>query len=780
MAKKAPKDPGDTKDRAEGKALLTKIRERWKVMKEADQSNREKALEDIKFLHEPGAQWDATVKKERGDRPCYEFNKLRVTCKRVINHIRANRPAWKVRAVEDGDKDTADVNDGLLRNIWNISDGDTIVDYAAEYVVGGGMGAWRVATEYSSDTAFNQDIFVRAIKNPFCLYADPSATDSLKRDASDWILTERISNKAYDERYPKAKRVSFDDLEFDDEEEWQGDEETRVCEYWYKKPHARTLALLPDGKTVYAEEVPEGVKPVRTREVNCPKIYSVIASGDAILEGPTEWAGKLFPFVQPHGEWIVIDGKVIWYGLTRHSKDAQREYNASRTAIAETIASTPTAKYWMTPEQYKGLAKSIADAHKQNMPVAFYNADPKAPGPPARMGGADVPAALVQEAMLSSDDIKGTSGIFDSSLGNQTNETSGVAIRSRQQQGEIATYNVPDNIAKAMKLTGEILLDLVPKIYDTARSIRILGPDLAEKYVKINTPEMDPQTGEIKVTNDVTRGKYDLTVTTGPSFSTQRQEAAEMYTQMGQAIPQLWGIAGDYMIKATDLPYSQQIAERIKTMLPPQIQQMESEGKPLPPEVQQAMQQAAQAMEMVDQKAQLVHQAAQEVEQSKAESDKAKAEAQAAVQQIRTEQAKFEAKVATELAKIATQRAQLDVQAAQLGTQSAQLDAQGVQIQGESQKLETERGKVVLADEAAQAIENIKGLAAEFGQLAMSVADTLQPPPPPKTKKVIRTKGRQGADLVAQIDEVTEDGQVVGTRQARVTRKGGEIVGELT
>jgi hypothetical protein len=776
MAKKAKTEPSETKERSEAKALLTKIRDRYKIMAEADQENRRKALEDIKFLHEPGAQWDEAVRKERGDRPCYEFNKLRVTCKRVINHIRANRPQWKVRAVEDGDKDTADVYDGLLRNIWNVSDGDTIVDYAAEYVVGGGMGAWRVTTEYSSDSAFEQDIFIRAIKNPFCLYADPSATDSLKRDAEDWILTERISNNSYDERYPKAKRVSFEDIEFDDDEEWQGDEETRICEYWYKKPHKRTLALLPDGKTVEEDQIPAGVKPVRTREVSSPKIYSVIASGDAILEGPTEWAGKHFPFIQPHGEWIVIDGKVHWYGLTRHSKDAQREYNFSRTSIAETIASTPTAKYWMTPDQFKGLGKHIADAHAQNLPVAFYNPDPKSPGPPQRLGGADVPAALMQEAMLSSEDIKATSGIFDASLGNKSNEQSGIAIRSRQQQGEIATYNFMDNIAKGMKLTGEILIDLCPKILDTARSIRILGADLSEKYVKINTPEQDPETGEIRVVNDLTRGKYDLTVTTGPSFSTQRQEAAEVYSQIGQAIPQLWGLAGDYMMQAMDLPYSQQIAERLKLMLPPQIQQQMGEGKPIPPEVQAVMQQAEQAMAMVQQQSQLIQQAAQEVEQSKAESDKAKAEAQSAIQQIKTEQAKFEAKVATELANIATQRAQLDVQA-------AQLTVQGTQVQSESEKLESERGKVVLADEAQVAIENIKGLAAEFGNMAMAVADKFAPPPPPpppKTTKRIRAKRREGKDLVADIEEVTEDGQVVGTRQARVTRKGGEIVGELT
>ena len=251
-AKAEPK--ADAKERSELKDLLKRIRDRYKVMVEADDTNRKLAMADLKFVHEPGFQWDETLKRERGDRPCYEFNKLRITIKRVINHIRANRPAAKVRGVEDGDKDTAEIYEGQIRNIWNTSDADTVVDYASEYVVAGGMGAWRVTTEYSDDTVFDQDIFIRAIKNPFCLYADPSASDPFKRDAEDWILTEKMANSTFDAKYPKAKRVSFDDVSFDDDDQWEEEEQTRVCEYWYKKPYTKTLYLLKDGKTV--EEVP--------------------------------------------------------------------------------------------------------------------------------------------------------------------------------------------------------------------------------------------------------------------------------------------------------------------------------------------------------------------------------------------------------------------------------------------------------------------------------------------------------------------------------------------
>jgi hypothetical protein len=378
------------------------------------------------------------------------------------------------------------------------------------------MGAWRINTKYSTDTVFDQDIVIEPIKNPFTLYADPTAADPIKRDAEDWILTYSVSNAAYERRWPKADRTSFEDTEFDDDEEWTEDETVRICEYWYKEPAMKTLVLLADGKTVDKAKWDGAAQIVKERTIKCHKVMMCIASGDSILEGPTEWAGYEFPFIQVYGDWLVVDGKVMWYGLTRHSRGAQISYNYTRTAITETIALAPQAKFWATPENAKGQLKNWEEAHRKLFPFLLYSPDPKTSGQaPARMGGPDVPVALMQESQIASEEIKATSGIFDNSLGQQGNETSGRAIAQRQRQGEIATFNYSDNMAKGIRRTHEILIDLIPKIYDTARSVRILGVDGAEKYVKINAPTQDPRTGEMVTQNDLTRGKYDVTVTVG-------------------------------------------------------------------------------------------------------------------------------------------------------------------------------------------------------------------------------------------------------------------------
>ena len=638
--------------------LVVRARQRTKVMMDADRENRQAAVADLRFLHVPGAQWEDYVKRERGDlRPCYEFNKLRITVKRIVNDMRANRPQGKVRAVNDGAVETAEGLEGVIRNVWNTSDGDTIIDYAAEYQVGCGMGAWRITTDYMSDDSFDQMPKVLPIRNPFCLFADPSAQDFMKRDAEDWSYTDKISKASFEARYPDVEPCSFEETEFEDDEDWETDERVRICEYWYKEPVLKTLYLLDNGATVDAATEDgdkaaierAGLKILKERQVKSHKIMMCIVGGtDKLLEGPTEWAGTQHPFIQVYGEYVIIEGKAYWFGLARNGKDAQRSYNYSRTNAIESVALAPQAKYWATAKQAAGLTDQWAVAHKTNMPFMLYNADSAVPGPPVRMGSADVPVALIQEMQLASEDIKAVTGIYDASLGAQGNETSGKAINARQRQGEIATYNYMDNLAKGIQRTWELLVDICPKVIDTERTLRILGHDGAEDYVTFN--KIDPATGN--TINDLSTGTFDVTVTVGPSFATVRQEAAEVYSQMANTDQNLMLVAGDLVHKSMDYPYSQEIAERYRAMLPPQIQQMLGKDKKLPPEVQAAMAQVQQMSQMVEQKGQLVTAAEQELKELQASAKGDAASAKLAQANLKTQEVEFAAQLdKVELAK---------------------------------------------------------------------------------------------------------------------------------
>jgi hypothetical protein len=740
------------------KELLVKARQRFKVMRDSDQKNREAALDDIKFIHVPdglnseGGQWDENMLHHRGKRPAYVFNKLRVTMKRIINDIRANTPSAKVRGVEGGDKKVAEIYEGLIRNIWNTSDGDTIIDGASQYMVSGGYGAWRIKTEYSSNTAFEQSLKVEEILNPFCLFCDPSAKDSAKRTARDWILTEKMSEKAFAEKYPKAEKVNFDDHEFDDDDDWFSDEdnEVRIAEYWYKVPHQKDIMQLVDGKVVDVDEVdvpdeqiaryPDGSPKIRT--VDTHKIMMCVVSGDSILEGPTEWVGSMFPFVVVYGEHFVVDGKIIWYGAGRWAKDAQRSYNVARTAISETIAQAPQAKWWVTPKQAEGHVENWDEAHVKNFPFLQFNPDPQSPGPPMRMGGAEIPIALIQESQIASEEINMTTGRYQNDIGAPNSASSGKQEQIRNAQGDLATYNYPDNIGKGMQRTYELLIDCIPKVYDTERELRILGTDGAEDYKTVNTFGRDPETGEPVKINDLSIGTYDVTVTLGPSYSTKRQEATDALQPLLQANPDLMPLIGDLVFKILDMPYSDDIAERLTALHPPAIQQMLAQEGDMPPEVMGMMQQAEQAMQLVEQQAQEVQQQAQEAEIAKADVEKLLAN-------LDKEQAQFEAKIAKETARIVEQQAKLTID-------NVNSDRAGV-LENARQEAQAEiaRFTEALAKDTAEFLQFYQGVTEELSKTATATMEEI------KTQKgkgrVVKFKARRENGELVGIPEYAED-----------------------
>ncbi len=706
MARKATKAKSKAEVNQKSVDLVARVRERFKVMEEADHTNRQHALEDLKFTNEPGAQWDALMRKFRGERPCYEFNELRIKCKRIINDMRANRPQAKVRGTEDSTKKTAEIYEGLGRNIWNISDADTIIDAAGEYQVAAGIACWRVVTDYASDDSFDQDILVEGIKNPFCLYCDPAAKDPLKRDAEDWILTEKISRAAYEKRWPNAELVDFDGSRFDDHGDWgthTTEEEVRIAEYWYKEPIDVEIWKLKDGRVVDASDPAskalEGLV-AKKRTVKSHQIMMAIVSGNAVLEQPQVCAGKQHRFVMIHGESIVIEGKTKWFGLPRFAKDAQRNFNIAQTTAMESTAQSLQSKYWATEVQAQGMAQKWNEAIQKNIPFMLYNFDARAPGPPPRVGGPELPVAMLQLGEQASNLMKTVTGIYDASLGAPSNEQTGRAIIARQQQGDIATFNYQDNMAKGIQRTWEIFIDLIPEIYDTERQLRILGADGAEDYVTVNQVVPNPQDPTSPMTvHDLNQGRYDVTITTGPNFSTKRQEATEMYGQLVAQFPQIMSVAGDLIAKSWDLPYSEQIAERLQTLLPAPIQQMLNKDKQMPPEVQQAMAQVNQAMQQVQQMGQMVQAAAAELEQKQVLNDKQKAEIGTAQANLKTAQANFDKDVAQQL---------LALQTAQFAAEKAISQASD-QAQGQVAQQQQDLGAMVQAS-----VSEIQNVVAQF------------------------------------------------------------------
>ena len=537
-----------------------------------EKENRELAEEDHSFANGDG-QWEEHIKELRikQRRPYLTINRLPQYIAQVVGDARQNKPAVKVSPVDDdSDKDMAELLEGIIRHIESDSSASVAYMTAFEHACTGGFGHWRITTDYCHDESFDQDIKIERIPNPFSVYWDTASVKVDRSDASWCFISEKIPTEEYKRRFPKKDiqaDFSSDDTLY--RRNWfdAQDDHVRIAEYWVKEFVDKTISLMPDGSVVDGKQ--EGA--VKTRKAQDAKVKRYTLSGDGILSDAEEWSGQYIPVVSIYGPEELAGESIRYRSLIRHAKDAVRMYNFWQTAITEEIASHPRQPYIGTVAMFAGLEHQWADANNTNRMFLAYNPDPKAPQGPRREQPAGINSAMIQQSMQSIDDIKSTIGMHDASMGAAGNETSGKAILARQREGDTGTFAWIDNLSRGIEQTGRILIDLIPKIYDSERVIRLLGEDESERLAKLNEDAVaEGQEGwEFYKRNDMSVGKYDVRVAVGPSFNTKRQEAAESMMQFVSAMPQASEVIGDLVAKNMDWPGADLIAERLKKMLPP-------------------------------------------------------------------------------------------------------------------------------------------------------------------------------------------------------------------
>ena len=614
-------------------ALLAEIRRRMQQAIDLEAHNRREAVIDLRFL--TGEQWDDRVKRLRevDGRPCLTVNKLPSFLQQVTNDQRQNKPSIKVHPVDDhSDPETAETLQGLIRHIEYNSGADVCYDTAVNHAAAIGFGYFRLVTDYVAPDSFDQEIKFERIVNPFTVYLGPHKA----ADASDmqWaFISVDMPRDEFKLAYPNANAASDDFVRGrGDHPGWLQPDTVRVVEYYRIECTPATLALLADGSVTWKDEAPEGAEIVRTRPSERKQVRLYKATAVDLLEDtdvPCDWI-PVFPVYG--AEWNV-EGKTIRNGLIRNARDPQYMYNLWMTAATEEVALRTKVPFIGAEGQFEGHEDEWAQANTRNF--AYLEYKPTTAGgllapPPQRQPMADVPVGALQMAMHAADNIKSVTGIHDASLGARGNETSGKAILARQREGDVANFHFTDNLARTIRHCGRCLLSMIPRVYDTPRVVRILGEDETLKPAAINQPELDEMGEVARVLNNLTAGKYDVTVSMGPSYSTMRQEAADAMVQFGQAWPKLMDIAGDKVVKAMDWPGADEIAERIKRTIPPELTAEQDEQQPqLPPQVVAGLQQMQAYIGELEQQLQAA--------QSDAEREKIKAAAQIEVARIAAE-----------------------------------------------------------------------------------------------------------------------------------------------
>jgi hypothetical protein len=621
---KMAKDTGNDYD-----SRIEEAKQFLKFCNDADTMNRQEALEDLKFVG--GDQWPVELQNSRNleSRPVITINKLDGYCRQVSNQQRQQRPRIKVHATNTHEQMVeAEIIQGLIRHVEVNSNADHAYDNGFDYAVRMGWGFMRVRTDYVSPDSFDQEIYIDPVDNPFTVYFDPNSIAPDGSDAERCLVTTMVPKAEFRKMYPEADDggTSFTQRGTgDSQSEWITKKDIRLAEYYYTVREKATLYLLSDGTSTFADDKDffnrlqvAGITIVDKRDSHKKTIkYCKLTGVEVIEEGI--WPSKYLPIVPIYGRHIVISDKRHKFGMVRYAKDPQRMYNFWQTSITESVALAPKAKWLMAEGQDEGHENDWAQANIKSFPLLRYkqtDIDGRPAPAPTRLQPEPPPAGVMAAAAGVNEDIKVMMGIFDPAQLKQGN-ISGKALNGQQQQVDLTNFDYYDNLTRSIAHVGKIILDLIPKIYDTQRVLRIIGEDGKPQLVTVN--EQDAIGNILK--NNTAVGQYDVVMETGPGYNSKRQEAVESMMQLLGADPALMQTAGDLIFRNMDFPGADIIADRLATLNP--LAQID-EHSDIPPQVQMQLAQAQKQVKDMQQQMQAMQMAMkqrQDIEQVKQDSE---------------------------------------------------------------------------------------------------------------------------------------------------------------
>jgi hypothetical protein len=630
--------------------LLRESREGLEARISAEAEQRTLMRDDIRFAALD--QWPADLLAQRqndivnGARPCLVVDQVNQFITQVVNDMRANRPSIKTRPVDDiADPETAKVFQGLVRHIEDQSNAHIAYDKAGDCQVTTGLGFFRITTEYVSPDSFDQEICIRPIADQMTTYLGPHTMPDGSDAECGWIF-EQVPLKKFQRDYPKASVTEQDFSGLGVTPIWKSEDTVTVCEYFYKRYEARELLFLADGKTAYKEEYdgPEDQITGR-RQSHKVTVHWCKHSGCEVLE-KRELKGKYIPIIEVVGKEKIVDGRRHLWGLVRPAKDSLRAFNYWISALTEKMALAPKAPWLGAVGQFNTAQSKWNTANTVNYSYLEYDAlqvNGNAVPAPKRTEPVQMEPAMAAMLQIMANNVKASLGMYKAAVGEAESQQSGRAILALKKESDTGTMHFGENQAISIAHGGRIIVDLIPHYYDTKRVVRILGEDKKAENVSIDPTQQEPMR-EFQGANGRQRiynlgvGKYDVTVTVGPGYTTSRQEAATVMTELASTAkdPATAAILQYGAVKFSDFHGSDEVQRMLKAVLPPQAQQ--DEGAEIPPAAMQKIAQLTQGLQMLQQQGQELQQ----------ENQKLKAGEQSSLAKVHVEREEAMAQIALE------------------------------------------------------------------------------------------------------------------------------------
>lgn len=558
----------DFKNHADVLILLSKAQD-------ADEDNRDRAREAHLFVSKKDGQWEPYWWDQNVDHPRYTFDMTSPIVDSISGEMmQADFDININPGGGDTTKEDAQLIDGMIRSIENISRAEDIYNQAGRNMVIAGLDGWMIKQEYVDDDSFDQDLVIKRIANFidsvwFGPHSEPDASD-----ARYGFVLEGIDIDIYNERYPEGSGQSVGEgrsaQAYHDKRE-----QVVIGNIYYIKTVNRELLLTSSGRVLEASEAEpildelaeagETIVDRRTRPKNIVK--SRLFDGSGWLGDEQETVFGHVPIIPCIGNFNVFENKILYHGAVEKQMDPQRVFNYVKCREVEEGALSPRPKYWMTKKQAAGHEDTLETLNTNADPVQFYNVDSQAPGAPQQSGGVAVNAGLSTLGNDMMGLINQTSGLFDANRGRGLEGQSGVAIEKLQNKGDTGTIKWFKAIERAKCQTAKILIDAIPAVYSSERQVRVLKQDNTSDIVTVNQPIMDRQTGRMITANDLSIGKYDVTCSAGPSFQNKQQETVSAFMEIAAIDPSSIQLGGDILFKNITSPGMDLIAERLRQRL---------------------------------------------------------------------------------------------------------------------------------------------------------------------------------------------------------------------
>jgi len=603
-ARRKVKSEGEIAD----EKLIEQARERFRNVVDSENAWRRRATEELKFV-DGLEHWTTEMKEERKGLPCLTFDLIGPPVDQVVNDARQSPPEPRVSPVGGGaDKDTAEVLQGLIRNIDEDSNGETCFLTGYEHAVKIGRGWWRVHFEYEGDHPTHQKIVILRVPNPFSVYPDP-ATD--KFDYSDMrycFVTEDIDKDLFEELYPDAAGAGlcdFTSLGDKVKEDWFPSGAIRVAEYWWVEQQRYTSCQLQDGTVVPLDLAPEGAVVVASRECDRPIVKGAKITGKGIIER-WDWPGKWIPLIPCIGKEVLASPerqeiKRSMRGMIRAAMDANLSYDFARSKEAQAISLAPVSQWIVAEGQIESYQNIWADANRKPVNALIYKRyrelDGKDLGVPQRVNAEANVAAISQAIATSQNDVRNMLSSWQEDRGNPQPDQSGRAILALQQRGDNAHYNYRGNLGRSIRHTGEIIVDLCPHVYSEDRLVNIDDPDGSRRLVRVNAVHIEKGVQRIYALGNKL-ARYNVTVSSAPSYASRRLAGQAALLDVAKIVPAIQQRAPDLLVQALDIPDGDKFADRLR---PPGVQAEQDGQQPIPVDVQQKMTQMGGMIDLLTQ-----------------------------------------------------------------------------------------------------------------------------------------------------------------------------------